>query len=259
MLNIGIIGFGVVGKATAKSLGKGVGNRFVYDKYNTDFSNNLSQVVTNSDIIFVCVPTPTIDNEQNLEALNDVMVSLSEHQCNSIIVIKSTILPGTTRMMSREFPHLKLAFCPEFLTEQNPYEDSKNPDRVIIGSDKEYSQLVNLHKLNFKCPIYECSWEEAELTKYVSNSFLAMKVIFSNIMFLTAESLDIPWQSIQRMWLDDHRIGKSHTTVPGPDGKFGYGGTCFPKDVKAFITWLNNNGVNPSLLQTVNDINERIR
>ncbi len=258
MLNIGIIGFGVVGKATARSFSRGVSERYVYDKYG-QFNNDISEVSINSDIIFICVPSPTIDNKQDLEEINDVVSSLSEKACEAIIVIKSTVLPGTTRTLSRDFPHLKLAFCPEFLTEANPYNDSKNPDRIIIGSDDEYEDLINLHKLNFTCPIYQCTYEEAELTKYVSNSFLAMKVIFSNIMFSAAELLNVPWESIQRMWLDDHRIGKSHTDVPGPDGRFGYGGTCFPKDIKAFITWLNNNDIDVSLLQAVNNINEHIR
>lgn len=119
MLNIGIIGFGVVGKATAKSFSRGVANRYVYDKYDK-FNNDISEVSINSDIIFICVPTPTINNEQDIEALIEVISLLAEQSCEAIIVIKSTILPGTTRNLSRKFPKLKLAFCPEFLTEANP-------------------------------------------------------------------------------------------------------------------------------------------
>jgi UDPglucose 6-dehydrogenase len=215
MLNIGIIGFGVVGEATARSFSCVVSERYVYDKYG-QFNNDISEVSINSDIIFVCVHSPIIDNKQDLEEINDIVSSLSEKACEAIIVIKSTVLPGTTRTLSRDFPHLKLAVCPEFLTEANPYNDIKNPDMIIIGSDDEYEDLINLHKLNFTCPIYQCTYEEAELTKCVSN-----------IMFSAAESLNVPYESIQRMWLDDHRIGKSHTYVPGPDYMFGYGGTGY--------------------------------
>ena len=97
------------------------------------------------------------------------------------------------------------------------------------------------------------------MCKYISNSFLALKISFANEMEQICEKLDLDWDRVRETWISDTRVGNSHTQVPGPDGFKGYGGKCFPKDVKAFIQWALNSGLNVDTVIAANKVNERVR
>lgn len=264
MYNIGIIGCGIVGTATAESFKTNsiINKIYNYDKFKPS-ENTISETVENSDVLFVCVPTPTEYYKQSIDIIIDVINDISKYSNGSIIVIRSTVLPGTCRKLSNLFPMHHIIACPEFLTEKNYLVECKRPNRIIIGGiDDEYLNIVyQLHIHSFETPIFICSWEESEITKYASNIYLATKVIFSNIIYSNCQFLNADWETVRKMWIADPRIGDSHTSVPGNDGKRGYAGTCFPKDIEAFIGWLFNNHMDEycDFFKDVEKINHLVR
>lgn len=241
-LSIGIVGLGYVGSACSEVFSQFFNvNTFDIQKNSTE--NSLSDLVLNSEIIFLCLPTPmNRDGSCNFEIIDQTL-----NEINQIIsvpcVIKSTIPPGTTSYFQNKFKNLKIFFNPEFLTEANSVNDFKNQDKIIIGSgDNNFSIIDEVYKRSFpNIPIIHCSFEEAELVKYVINTFLAVKVSFANEIYSLCENLDIDYSTIERIVSKDKRIGSSHLSVPGPDGKFGFGGSCFPKDINSILDVFEKN------------------
>jgi UDPglucose 6-dehydrogenase len=159
-------------------------------------------------------------------------------QCsNRIVVIKSTIPPGTTERLNKECEHIQLVFNPEFLTEANFIEDFKNQDRIIIGGPRPASTKVRqlFYKAFPNARIIKTSSTIAEMVKYMTNTFLATKVSFANEMYQICDMLGIDYDKVVEYATHDERLGKSHWSVPGPDGHYGFGGSCFPKDINALI------------------------
>jgi UDPglucose 6-dehydrogenase len=130
-----------------------------------------------------------------------------------------------------------IVFNPEFLTEANFIEDFKNQSRIIIGGKRPYStQLRSIYSKVFpNTTIIKTGSKTAEMVKYMTNTFLATKVSFANEMYQICERLGIDYDKVVEYSTYDERLGKSHWAVPGPDGKFGFGGSCFPKDINALI------------------------
>ena len=157
---------------------------------------------------------------------------------DNIILIRSTITPGTTRKFEKEFSRLKFVFNPEFLTERSAKYDFINQSRFILGGDKIHtSKVASLFKWRFgySIPLIETNFETAELIKYMNNCFFATKVSFLNEMKLISDQIGSDWDVAVEGFQRDGRIGHSHLSVPGPDGKLGFGGSCFPKDIQAII------------------------
>lgn len=248
-MKIGIIGQGFVGTAVREKF-KHFYDVMCWDKkwdfpiiYKNDIEkiihtkNELKYLSNNCDVIFVCVPTPMYeDGECDTSIVNDIMNNLYKFNCSSEIIIKSTIPPGTTKSFNKKYNSLNINFSPEFLTEANSVEDFKNQNRIIIGSDSDspltkeiFSKVFNGTYLQF------LSTTEAEMVKYVTNCFLATKVSFFNDIYNFCETKKINYNKVLEVTLLDSRITKSHTQVPGPDGDYGYGGHCFPKDMNALI------------------------
>jgi UDPglucose 6-dehydrogenase len=177
-------------------------------------------------------------------------ITTSLNKKNFIVIIKSTIPPGTTEQLNKEFKNLHIAFNPEFLTEANAVDDYKNQNRIIIGADRPYSSRVKqiFSKAFPKVPIIKTSSTIAEMIKYVTNSFLAMKVSFANEMYQICQGLEIDYDKVIEYARYDDRLGNSHWSVPGPDGDFGFGGHCFPKDVAALTFLAVSLGVDPIML-----------
>ena len=261
MVKIGIVGFGFVGGAVAHGFAQSA-ELFIYDKYDDSY-NTLKEVVDNSDFIFICVPTPMKeDGSQDLSYLDDAIRSISWlSKGRKIVIIKSTVLPKTTRKYSEEFVNLDFVFNPEFLTERTAKLDFINPSRIVLGGDESIVDKVEeFYRTRFPvAPIYKTSFEGAELVKYMNNAFFALKISFLNEVFDIADYLDVDFESLRNMWLADYRIANSHTDVPGHDGKRGYGGKCFPKDVNAIIKWAEKNGLNFDTAVAADKVNERVR
>ena len=142
-------------------------------------------------------------------------------------------------------------FNPEFLTERSAKFDFINQARFILGGDPEDTQKVaDLFTFRFggSTPMVQTNFETAEFIKYMNNCFFATKVSFMNEMRLIADRSNVDWQAAVDGFVRDGRVGHSHVSVPGPDGKFGFGGSCFPKDIQALIKHAEAVGVNPFVL-----------
>tara|TARA_B100001778_G_scaffold235278_1_gene196134 strand:+ start:4552 stop:5379 length:828 start_codon:yes stop_codon:yes gene_type:complete len=240
--NVGIIGNGFVGEAQAFAFAP-VSNVLIYDIDPLKANATLDQV-HKCDIIFVCVPTPMNANgSQDLTYINKVFDNAKE---DPIYVIKSTVLPGTTNSIQYNYPEIKVIFSPEFLSERTAKLDMLTQARIILGGKKELTNVVkelfNIRFMNRN--IIETDSVTAELVKYMNNTFFATKVSILNEFKLISDKVGANWVDALNGFVSDSRVGDSHVHVPGPDGKLGYGGTCFPKDVNAFIIFAKENGIN---------------
>jgi len=263
MIKIGIIGFGFVGSALAYGF-INVTNIKIYDKYN-DIYDSLEDVVNSSDFLFVGVPTPVSeDNHQDLSNMDDAIFSIvSVAKRRKIIILKSTIIPGTTRRYAEKYKGHDFIFCPEFLTERSAKLDFINANRIIIGGndDEIKNEVEKLYRVRFSHTlIFKTTWEAAEVLKYMCNCFFAVKISFLNEMYdIAKDYLNIDFNELRDMFLSDFRIGNSHTDIPGHDGQRGYGGKCFPKDVKSFISWAEEKNINLDMCKAADKVNERVR
>lgn len=245
MYRIGVIGKGFVGSAVAHGFSQGVGYDAevkIYDKDPSKSHNSLEEVVNSSDFIFISVPTPSnVDGSISLNILESCLEDIHkvlETNSEVIFLIRSTVIPGTTRNLQEKYPSMNLVFNPEFLTERSAHFDFISQTRFIIGGNIEHVNKVSelyRHRFGQTISVVETDFESAELTKYVCNTFFATKVSFLNEMRLLSEKVNANWEDVIEGFLRDGRVGNSHSQVPGPDGKFGFGGSCFPKDVQALI------------------------
>ncbi len=247
---IGIMGVGVVGEALAGVLP----SVFLYDKY-----KNIGSLdeINRTDVIFICVPTPHLKKTGfDLSYIEDAFSVLEGRK---IVVIKSTVLPGTTEKMQKKYPQHKVLFNPEFLRQKTAKEDMQNPDRQIVGYAKRSKPIAKeILKILPKAPYeYVVPSIEAEMTKYFANSFLATKVIFANQIYDLCQKLGADYDSVKEMTGSDPRIGHSHLNVLF-DGYRGYGGSCFPKDVSSLIQLADGRGVDLRLLKLVRGINKSL-
>jgi UDPglucose 6-dehydrogenase len=188
-------------------------------------------------------------------------ISASTQTENYIVVIKSTIPPGTTDQLNTEYSNLDIVFNPEFLTEANAVEDYKNQNRIIIGGDRPSSTYVKqiFAKAFPKVPIIKTSSTIAETIKYVTNTFLSMKVSYANEIYQICKALDIDYDKVIEYARYDERLGNSHWSVPGPDGDFGFGGHCFPKDIAALQFVAKNYGIDSTMLDAAIAKNKMVR
>jgi len=257
-VSIGIVGKGFVGTAVAHGFshqtGYGAEIR-IYDIDPEKSQDTLEETVNKSEFVFLSVPTPADkDGFNDLSIVRSVLKDI-ESVCESpdnIILVRSTVVPGTTRALQKEFPSLRMVFNPEFLTERSACFDFINQTRVILGGDKKYTNKVKyLYKNRFGdfLPVLETSYETAEMIKYMNNLFFATKVSFLNEMKLLGEKVGVDWSSAIEGFVLDGRVGHSHLSVPGPDGKLGFGGSCFPKDIQALIKFGEQNNVEMNVLK----------
>ena len=271
---IGVIGNGFVGGAVKFGFSPQVGcdaEVRVYDKNPNKSTHTLEETVNESDFIFLSVPTPANkDGSINLDildgALNDIDKIHTREKTNAIL-IRSTVIPGTTWSLQTKYPQLNILFNPEFLTERSANFDFINQSRFIVGNNGQMGNLTQsedfakLIKDRFgDCvAIMQTSYETAELIKYMNNCFFATKVSFMNEMYQIAEKIDANWDDAVSGFVSDGRIGHSHLGVPGHDGKFGFGGSCFPKDINALISVAHKFGIQTEVLESVVKTNDRVR
>ena len=272
MYRIGIVGRGFVGSAVEFGFSdKTEYVLFINDKDESKSVNSLEDVVGYSDTIFLSVPTPSNeDGSVNLNYVEDALQEISEitsdieqgaFSLDNIILIRSTIPPGTTRKLQQTYQNLNLVFNPEFLTESNHKLDFVNQDRFILGGDLDDTEKVaDLFEYRFpRVPLLQTDYETAELTKYMNNCFLATKVSFLNEMKQISEKCGADWDVAIKGFLMDSRIGQSHYQVPGPDGKLGFGGHCLPKDINALKSFGESLGLNLNTLNGVINTNLEVR
>jgi len=279
-VNIGIIGQGFVGSAIREGLKESYtvrGYDLDPDKcFNLKWMNKLEEVANHSDVVFVCVPTPMRKDgscdtrilENAIKDLDKACVNMGRVATRPVVVIKSTVPPGTTERIGKQYigreneePDMHICFSPEFLTEANSFEDFKNQTRIIIGGEENSVKIVKsmFEKVFTDIPIVETDTQTAEMVKYFINCFLATKVTFANQMFQICLDNNIKYEKAVEMALLDQRIGKSHLAVPGPDGDLGFGGHCFPKDLAAMIAFGSVNNGDTDFLKSVQAFNDKVR
>jgi UDPglucose 6-dehydrogenase len=258
---IGIIGQGFVGNAVYQKFKQFYGNILTYDTVNVKCNSSFVDLALISKIIFVCLPTPiNADGSANVSLIEDTLKKLNEYK-NKIVVIKSTIPPGTTARFNQTFQNLKVVFNPEFLTERNAVSDYENQSRIILGGPRpattELKQVFS--KVFPSAHIIKTDSTHAEMVKYLTNTFLSVKVSFANEIYQICEKLEIDYDKVIEYATMDERLGESHWGVPGHDGDFGFGGHCFPKDLSALLHLTKELGTVDNVLLATQKTNDDVR
>lgn len=259
-LNVGVVGLGYVGSAIRFGYGAYHEQVSTYDIDNSKNPNckTLSELTNKADLIYVCVPTPMRANgECDTSIVEQVVDDIAQSTTRKIIVIKSTVVPGTTERLQLRYPIHDIFFCPEFLTEANFIDDYLNQDVMLLGISRSSQRTLAESVLQEQLVISQVKYSSivdattAEFYKYVANIFLATKVSFANEMENVAKEIGINWDNVVDIVGNDPRLGKSHWKVPGPDGHRGFGGTCFPKDINGLIAHAQSLGIQTPLLKAV--------
>ena len=263
-MEIGIVGQGYVGTAIKVGFEPHYDYIHTYDKYDLAKSTlpNIKDLVDKCDVIFVCVPTPmrkdgTCYTGIVEEVIKEIDYNVDVNKDKPIVVIKSTIPPGTTDKFNKSYSNVIVIFNPEFLTEENFLEDFKNQKRIILGGQRNGTNTLRqiYSKVFPHATIVKTGSKTAEMVKYFINNFLATKVSFANEMYKVCEQVDIDYDKVVEYATYDERLGKSHWAVPGPDGDLGFGGHCLPKDLSAIINQFETYG----LLEAVENVNDQVR
>jgi len=261
MSDIGIVGMGVVGSALAYGFRKGHKIK-TYDKFKE--SDTLEEVCKESEFIFICLPSPANFNIQkiDLSVIDENLKEITNYVkgTNKIVIIKSTVVPGTTLKYSEQYPDVLFCFNPEFLKEASYLEDFVNADRTIIGANNftVANRLTVLYKDQFpKIPIYRTDFTTAEMTKYMSNTLLFSIVIHNNIIYDICEALKISYPEVAKFVSKDNRFKDlNYFEVTSNRGA---GQKCLPKDLISLIGKGRELNVDVSFLEKIWSENLRLR
>lgn len=263
-LKMGIIGHGFVGKAVEYGFDTRDVEKYIVDpKYGSTVASMFENM--EPDITFIAVPTPMgSDGSIDSSIIEKVFEDIKSSNSRTIAVVKSTITPAIVQKL--ESIYSRFVYNPEFLTERNAADDFVNaPMLVLGGSNTEDLDYVNwvydkYSKCN-PCPVHYTDLEGASMVKYTLNCFLSTKVLFFNQMNSVFEKCGtkMTWNGFLDIIRDDKRIGDSHMSVPGPDGRLGYGGACFPKDTTAMKYYAESLGVPFTQLEETIRANQKIR
>ncbi len=251
---IGIIGVGWVGAQVKKWFEDHKGyrageNLFTYDLDPQKVTGDINQ----ADVIFIVLPTPR-DLQTGGCDISIVSEAVGKIKGEKIVVIKSTVPPGTTESLQAKYPQHKLLFNPEFLSEKTAWQDMLRPDRQIVGfteksMDAAHGVLMLLPRAPFMSPGGTGTYTqsritatEAEFIKYGGNVYFAQKVNWANALAIAAAKLGADYENIRKGMSADYRIGDSHLDV-NHGGYRGFGGYCFPKDLSAFMIFAQEKGL----------------
>lgn len=274
---IGLVGHGFVGKAV-DAFFAGKCKVLVHDKVKPELQS-LKEVVAESELIFVCVPTPMRKDgscftgfvEEVLASIKETARGLNRSLDSFVVVVKSTVYPGFTEDMQQKHLPMRITFSPEFLTEKNSIQDFKETNRIIVGGDEDDAAIVCVYfaeadpkRLEDPDPwkrrlVLATDPTTAEMVKLYANGILTAKVIFSNEVYQICQKLGTNFEEVRMLAVLDGRIGAGHTLVPGPDGQLGYGGHCFPKDIQNLRAVARDVGVQEKLFTAMIDRNDELR
>jgi len=260
---VGVIGCGFVGNAVAK----GFEARLRVLRYDIDPDKcecSFEELCKQSTFAFVCVPTPTAHGTHKAELLYvaKVLQQLEDVAYCGIVIVKSTMPPGSMESFLDHFTYLNLVYNPEFLSERTAVVDFKTAARVVLGGPehetKEVAELYTQY-LRSDVQVIQTDYATAQLTKYACNCLYAVKIAMFNELRQLSDKLGCQWDDVMRGILFSRWVNPMHTRVPGPDGKFGFGGKCFPKDLLAMITCAYENGVPPRMMEAAWQKNLEVR
>lgn len=255
-MKIGIVGMGIVGSANAAGftlLGHQVKSHDI--KFDTTLNN-----VLDTEIIFLCVPTPTDDsNKCNTSIVEEVIFELNKKEYSGIIAIRSTVTPGFTEKVIEKYPNLIICFVPEFLRERCAADDFINNHQLLaVGTNDVYvyQKIISAHghlPKNSK----QLTPTEAEILKYFNNVYAALRITFANIMYEVCEKFSCDYSLVKNSYI---LTGKSNDLYLDVNNNLrGYGGMCLPKDVKALISILNDHNLNFNLINSIDQDNEKVK
>jgi len=260
-MKVSIIGHGFVGKALDEGLNNKV-NKMIIDPI---YNNKISDLESfQPEFIFICVPTPMIKNgDQDLEILKSVIEEINNLNFDSQVVLKSTVLPSHIEHIATLIPNI--VYNPEFLTERHASKDFINAEFIILGGKNHNTDKTsNFYQNHTKCitsSYFKTDLIAASFIKYTINCFLASKVMFFNELhdLFCQSGTDETWENFIEAISLDKRMGSSHMQVPGPDGRFGFGGACFPKDSQALYKYSESKNSPLQILKKVIELNNSIR
>lgn len=254
---IGIFGVGMVGGTLKRYFEKEKDFQlFLYDKNGVGSLEELNK----ADFIYVCLPTPYVPGKGCDTSI--VEAGVSQISGEKVVIIKSTVVPGTTEMLQKKFPQHKFLFNPEFLTEAACDKDMCFPDKQVVGHTKEsYSMAEEILQQLPQAPYVKIVPSKvAEFIKYGNNTWLAVKVAANNELYDLAKKMGFSeedWGEVVAGIASDKRIGGSHLTIIH-EGKRGYWGKCLPKDIKALLEFSKQNGVDMPVRDSVNAYNDKL-
>lgn len=261
MYTIGIVGLGFVGTAVKVSYATTPEvNVICVDSDPSKMCFHTFEDLDKTDAIFICVPSPqSADGSCSVAPLLEVLDKLKNYK--NLIISKVTAPPSVYEELQVSFPNL--VHAPEFLTAANAREDYLSSKFAILGGSvkaylNEAEKIIKIGQSSLE-QIRMCSIGEAALSKYIINSFLATKVVFMNEMENLARAGGQDWRTVRNLIQLDPRIGKSHTMVPGPDGHYGFGGACFPKDTSALLQYAQSLDCSLSVLDSAVKKNTLLR
>lgn len=262
MEKIGIIGLGFVGGAIKNAMEGLWPDPLVLVDPAKGYTTTIADLKECSGV-FISVPSPQgIDGSCDTSILESVLKELKAINYTGVIISKCTAPPDVYTRLNEEYPNL--IHAPEFLTAANANRDYENGKFAIIGGSvlayqREAERLIRIGQQGLGENVRYCSIGEAALAKYAINSFMSTKVIFMNELYQLADSMSLDYNKIAEMVKMDGRIGNSHMQVPGPDGAFGFGGACFPKDTSALLKIAEQHGVAMNVLDAAVKKNTLLR
>ena len=254
---IGIFGVGMVGGALKRYFEESKNFQvFVYDKKGLGSLDEVNK----ADFIYVCLPTPYVPGKGCDTSI--IKEAISQLTGQKTIIVKSTIIPGTTDEFQKEFSQHKILFNPEFLTEDTADQDLYSPDRQILGYTKQSQNLAKDILRQLPIAPYEriVPARVAELIKYASNTWFAVKVAMNNELYDLAKKIGFSedeWQEVASAMAAGKMIGRSHLSIMHKN-KRGYWGKCLPKDIKSLLEFSKQNDVDMSIRKAVNDYNDKL-
>jgi nucleotide sugar dehydrogenase len=259
-MKIGVIGQGFVGNAVYQKF-KDYYTVLTYDLDETK-CNATEQQVFDCEVVFVCLPTPMKkDGGCSTFIIDPVLAAINANSKTDVVVIKSTVIPGTVENWNKTYGNIQVVHNPEFLTERNAVQEFNNQTRVILGGPRPATtKLKQIYSKVFpKAHVIKTDSTHAEMIKYLTNTFLSVKVSFANEIYQVCEKLKIDYDKVVEYATMDERLGESHWSVPGHDNDFGFGGHCFPKDLAAIINLTDNLGTVNNVLKATKDTNDTVR
>lgn len=244
-IKIGIIGYGVIGMTFVQWLKEFTKCQMAI----SDPPKGINDDISDCHVYFIGIHIPTeVDGTQDLTLLRSIIQNLPT---GKPIFIRTTLLPGTADMLTKEF-NRPIYFMPEFLTERTAYADFCTQDIVISGERELMDEIFKIKERHYMSNV------EAEICKYAHNVFGALAVTYFNGIYELCQKMGARYNLVREGFLLSGYLSPTHTNVPGPDGKFGYGGKCFPKDVNAFAIFNQNNHLG-KLLEVTMRINQFFR
>ena len=255
-MKMAIIGHGFVGKAVDAGFNDPEVEKIIIDPiYNTKIEDLKDKDI---DLACVCVPTP-MANDGSVNAIMAVeAVEYLRLHTEALIVLKSTVTPNIVSVLKSR----RVVYNPEFLAERNAIEEFLNPIVHVFGGHEEDCKLLKKYYDDYsacrQCPTHYVKPEEASFIKYGINCFLASKVMwFNQFENIIRKKSNARYSRIINAMIDDPRIGASHTTVPGFDGKRGFGGACFPKDTAAFLKYSEDFSILEEVINSNNEVRDQ--